>query len=213
MPQLKDKTFAQASDELTNLNLNLRISQEKENSDTVEKGKVIRSEPAYGQEVKKGDSVTLWISEGPKQTEVPQVWGMDIVKALDILERSKLKGDYVYIDSDKPKDEVVTQSEKVGTMVDEGTTIHLEISNGPTEPTTPPTEASKTVNYTIKNLPANETTAYTLAIYKDGAPYLDNIQVQPGTTEIPVVLEGRGVIYFDLYINGEYYDAIRVDFG
>ena len=183
----------------------------------MDKGKITRTDPAAGETIQKGDTVVLWVSEGPEETEVPQVVGMDISKAVDMLTRSNLKYDYDYVDSDMPKDQVVSQSEKKGTKVSVDTEIYLEISKGPTEPTetTEPQKPLRSTNYTIRNLPSatDKPNAYVLSIRQDGAAVLEDMTVDPGTPEITVVLQGRGVEYFDIYIDGTYYDNIRVDFG
>ena len=217
MPDFKNQTAAEASDTITAYKLNIRIQQKTENSKDVEKGKITRTDPAAGETIKKGDTVILWVSEGPEETEVPQVVGMDISKAVDMLTRSNLKYDYDYVDSDLPKDQVVTQSEKKGTKVAVDTEIYLEISKGPTEPTETeaPTKPLHSTNYTIRNLPSatDKPNAYVLSIRQDGVAVLEDMTVDPGTSEITVILQGRGVVYFDLYIDGTYYDNIRVDFG
>ena len=217
IPDFKNQSPAEASDTIAAYKLNIRIQQKTENSKDVEKGKITRTDPAAGETVKKGDTVILWVSEGPEETEVPQVVGMDISKAVDMLTRSNLKYDYDYVDSDKPKDQVVSQSEKKGTKVDVDTEIYLEISKGPTEPTetTEETQPLRSTNYTLRSLPsaADKPDAYVLSIRQNGTAVLEDMTVDPGTSEITVVLQGRGVQYFDIYIDGTYYDNIRVDFG
>lgn len=217
LPDFKNQTPAEASDTITAYKLNIRIQQKTEKSKDVEKGSITRTEPAAGETIKKGDTVILWVSEGPEETEVPQVVGMDISKAVDMLTRSNLKYDYDYVDSDQPKDQVVTQSEKKGTKVAVDTEIYLEISKGPTEPTETeePTKPLRSTTYTIRSLPSatEKTEAYVLSVRQNGTAVLEDITVNPGTAEVSVILQGRGVEYFDIYIDGTYYDNIRVDFG
>ena len=121
------------------------------------------------------------------------------------------------MDSDQPKDQVVTQSEKKGTKVAVDTEIYLEISKGPTEPTETeePTKPLRSTTYTIRSLPSatEKTEAYVLSVRQNGTAVLEDITVNPGTAEVSVILQGRGVEYFDIYIDGTYYDNIRVDFG
>ena len=37
--------------------------------------------------------------------------------------------------------------------------------------------------------------------------------VEPGTTEVPTSLEGKGTEYFDVYVNGKFVDSFKVDFS
>ena len=46
-----------------------------EYSDTVEKGKIIRQEPAAGDVVEKGGTISLVVSKGPQMVEMPDVIG------------------------------------------------------------------------------------------------------------------------------------------
>jgi len=64
MTDLSNRSKEWAEDFLDSLNLNLKFSIKQENNDTVAKGHVIRTEPKEGTELKEGQTVTLWISEG-----------------------------------------------------------------------------------------------------------------------------------------------------
>lgn len=45
-------------------------------SESVPKGQVIRQKPAAGREVRRGDTVSFWVSSGPPQVDVPDVVGL-----------------------------------------------------------------------------------------------------------------------------------------
>lgn len=191
----------------------LELKFTEEASEEIEAGKVIRTEPGKGAIMFAGQTVTVVMSRGSDVvlTKVPQVVGMDISKASSILKDNNLKCEYESVESDAPKDEVLTQDVEKGTMVPEGTVIKLTISLGPqeTEPTDPP-PVSKTV---ILKLPENITVPYTIQVYCGDTALTDEYEVQPGVTEVPMSLNGNGVVYYDFYVNGSRVDSFRVDFS
>jgi beta-lactam-binding protein with PASTA domain len=77
--------------------------------------------------------VTVWVSAGPAggQVDVPNLVGQTQDAALAQLEALKLAGNPQPIDSNKPAGEVVSQSPKPGQLVVEGSTVTLQVSNGP----------------------------------------------------------------------------------
>ena len=202
--------------------MNLEIRVEKEASEDVEEGKIIRTEPGKGATLTAGQTVTLYVSTGSDvvMTTVPEVLGMDIRTAASMLTGKNLKYDYDLVESDKPKDEVIEQDQAKGTEVPEGTVVKLKVSKGPAEttapPTTPPTTepepqvVSKTVTLA---LPSDITVEYQLQIYKGNSPCTEALIVEPGTSEVPVSLEGKGTEYFDVYVNGKLASSFKVDFS
>ena len=200
---------------LTGMNLNIQVVEEA--SETVEEGKVIRTEPRKGATLTAGQTVTLYVSTGSDvvMTTVPEVLGLDISKAVSLLTGKNLKYDYDLVESDKPKDQVIEQDPAKGTEVPEGTMVKLKVSKGPAETTAPPTEpepqvVSKTVTLV---LPADIAVRYQLQIYKGNSPCTEALSVEPGTTEVPTSLEGKGTEYFDVYVNGQFVDSFKVDFS
>lgn len=213
MKDLKDETHANAEAYLKNLaGMNLEVRAEEEASEEIEVGRVIRTEPKAGDTLTAGQTVVLYVSKGSDvvMAKVPQVVGMDIIKASYILKDANLKCDYDYVDSDKPKDQVVKQSVDKGQEVPEQTVIKLEISKGPAE-TPPPTDPTVSKKVTLQ-LPSDITATYIIAVYYQGEQVRDNYEVQVGETEVKVILDGKGVQYFDFYVNGKNVTSFKVDF-
>lgn len=214
MKDLADETRANAEAYLRNLtDMNLNVQAEEEASEEIEAGRVIRTEPKAGDTLTAGQTVVLYVSKGSDvvMQKVPQVVGMDITKAISILKEVNLKCDYDYVDSDKPKDQVVKQSIEKGEEVPEQTVIKLEISKGPAE-TPPPTNPTVSKKVTLQ-LPSDISVPYIIAIYYQGEQVRDNYEVQVGETEVKVVLDGKGVQYFDLYVNGKNATSFKVNFS
>lgn len=214
MKDLKDETHANAEAYLKNLaGMNLEVRAEEEASEEIEVGRVIRTEPKAGDTLTAGQTVVLYVSKGSDvvMAKVPQVVGMDIIKASSILKDANLKCDYDYVDSDKPKDQVVRQSVDKGQEVPEQTVIKLEISKGPAE-TPPPTDPTVSKKVTLQ-LPSDITATYIIAVYYQSEQITDNYEVQVGETEVKVILDGKGVQYFDFYVNGKNVTSFKVDFS
>ena len=61
-------------------------------------------------------------------------------------------------------------------------------------------------------LPTDRTEDYVLSLYQDGKPVMEDTIILAGVVKIDTYLTGSGIEYFDLYINGEFYKTVKVDF-
>ena len=116
----------------------------EEFSDFVEKGKVSRTDPAFGAVLTEGQTVYIYISKGPmiETAEMPYVIGLDYATAKKTLEELGFDNvTFVRKDGKQDKDEVIEQPYKKGEKVDVTTEIVLTISkgNGKETPKTPET--------------------------------------------------------------------------
>lgn len=130
VPALAGKTKSEAKKALEAVDLKLGETKE-ENSDTVAKDKVIRTEPGEGTKLNEGDEVILVISKGKASTDISvrNVIGYTEEEAKKTLQNDGLKVNLTYKKSDQPKGIVVAQSVK-DTKVPSGTTITLTVSSG-----------------------------------------------------------------------------------
>lgn len=78
VPPLVGKSINEAGYFVERANLFLDPETLEENSDTVEKGKITRSEPQEGSAVKEGKSIKIWMSLGPQQVKFPNFKTGDI---------------------------------------------------------------------------------------------------------------------------------------
>lgn len=77
--------------------------------------------------------ITFWfIRKGPPEVEVPKIAGEDLIDGLILLQKKKLKAtiDPRYF-LDQPKNRIVEQHPKPGSIVKEGRDIRLIVSKGP----------------------------------------------------------------------------------
>ena len=142
VPDLENKSEQDARILLEKLNkeYNLELTVEapeelKQFSEEVTEGYVIKTEPAQGEILKKGDTVKLILSKGPdiKPVTVLPFVGMSIDSVLSQLESYKLTcdaADVEVVDSDKPGGTIVWQSPASGETVPEWTTIKFRVSAG-----------------------------------------------------------------------------------
>ena len=190
-------------------------------SDVHDKGKVVSTDPVMDTELTEGQTVIIYVSRGPKP-KMPNVMGMNYATAYQHLTDLGFSNvEPKYVDSDKRKDEVVAQSVAQNTEVDLGTRIVLSVSRGPeetekpTEETEPPTEESTGPDGVAKvvriMLPEREN-AFILGLFQNGNPVRASERIEPGTTYVEVTLTGTGIQTYDVYIDGEKYQTIEVDF-
>ena len=100
-------------------------------STTVDETFVISQTPKPGDRIPKNNFVTIYVSTGPPKTEVPNVVGEQLDRALSDLQDANLKGKTVQVESDKPEGQVISQSPTAGASVKQGETVRLKVSKGP----------------------------------------------------------------------------------
>ena len=135
-PDLYNMTLDEAQRSLDKLNLNIRVNIEDEYSNEVEKGKIISQQPMSGHELKEGETVTLVLSKGPINVYIPNVVGLTLGEAENILKENKLYlGNIKYEYSDNYNEGVViSQDPKSGSQNNkEWATVNVVVSKGKKE--------------------------------------------------------------------------------
>ncbi|ERK30546.1 Stk1 family PASTA domain-containing Ser/Thr kinase [Clostridium intestinale] len=110
-------------------NAGLKVTVNREYSDSIEKGKVIKQDPVGNTEITEDTNVTLTVSQGKKPVNVPKLLGLSKQDAINALNAVGLNGDSNERETtDKNKDgKVIDSSVKEGNSVDAGSTITLTI--------------------------------------------------------------------------------------
>jgi eukaryotic-like serine/threonine-protein kinase len=106
---------------------------ERVNSEAVEPGLVVRSEPGGGTTATKGSTVTLFVSRGPKLIAVPAVVGSQREAAVQRLRSRGLESSISEEESAEPKGRVIRQSPDAGSKVEPGATVAIVVSSGEEE--------------------------------------------------------------------------------
>ncbi|MFC4530975.1 Stk1 family PASTA domain-containing Ser/Thr kinase [Sphaerisporangium dianthi] len=131
IPLVKNQTEDAAKAKLESLGLKVEVVQEF-NSD-VDKGTVIGTEPAAGQQVAKGATVQLKVSKGVKQVAVPDVIGSTVEEATQTLEAGKLNVQVVSVVSAKEQEKVFQTKPAAGEKVDEGAIVKIYVPKTQTD--------------------------------------------------------------------------------
>jgi beta-lactam-binding protein with PASTA domain len=120
----------------------------EEASDTVEAGKVIRTDPVANTPVKPRSKVTIVVSSGVPKVAVPDVVGLLTDAARQTIEREGLKIDvrFTTVPAGSPNvGRVMSQNPLGNVQVGKGTTVVVSVGVAGTSPTTaPPTTAPPT---------------------------------------------------------------------
>jgi serine/threonine-protein kinase len=117
----------------------LTVNRQVENSDTVEAGIAIRTEPPAGDMVEVGSEIALFISAGTERIPVPPVVGMTEEDARQTIQDAGLQVGDVTRRPDPDHDEgIVIESNPVaGVEIGAAIPVHLVVSSGPEEVTIP----------------------------------------------------------------------------
>ena len=130
VPALTSRTVDSAQSALLALAPNLSLVNE--NSTTVTKGLVIRTEPAAGSYLAKGSDLKLFVSLGPKLIAAPTLKGLNVAEATAKLIGAGFKLGPVtsWFDS-APIGQVYDHLGSDGTPIPEGSALELKVSLGP----------------------------------------------------------------------------------
>jgi serine/threonine-protein kinase len=131
VPPLLSKTEAQARDRLDDAGLDVGKVRHAY-SDTVERGKVISTDPGVGDRIRKNDSVSLTVSDGPDTVKLPDVTGYKLDKARTLLEDEGLEPGMVTraFSDEAAKGFVISTKPGSGTTVRAGSAVALVVSKG-----------------------------------------------------------------------------------
>ena len=137
VPNVQGQVDTAAQQLLQGSPYNFVVTLINEANATIEKGRVIRTEPAIGAETPAGSAITVFISTGGNKIAVPQTEGLIEADALSLLATSGLTPEIKYQDvptNDLNIGKVITQGTDAGTLVDPGFIIRLTIGRAVTTP-------------------------------------------------------------------------------
>ena len=190
---------------------------------TEEKGRVVTQSEKAGTTLDVNTHIILEISEGQEiETAVmPDVMKLDSTTAIQALKDKGFAAIETYeVKSDQPAGVVVRQSETSGSVVALSKEILLGVSNGAdykSDSATAPTQAAASgtpqAETVIFNVPVR-TEAYKLIICRKGQAdqQVASGTINPGDFTFTVALTGSGEQEYDLYIDGQYYQSMKVTF-
>ncbi len=132
VPDVSGKSVSDAESILEDAGF--EVDQRQEASDTVEKGKVTRTEPAANAMAERGTEVVVFESTGAQLVKVPDVTGQSSVSASNQLGAAGFKVDPVTEASDTVEANTVIRTEpEAGTDAPKGSTVRMVVSSGQEE--------------------------------------------------------------------------------
>jgi beta-lactam-binding protein with PASTA domain len=114
-----------------------RVREDQRPSSRVRAGLAISTEPPAGRTLERGKIVTLVISSGAKQVEVPSVVGLQQDLAESALRNEGLIVNIEQRDADEPEGQVIAQDPAAGSTVKKHTTVTVVVSTGAGSATVP----------------------------------------------------------------------------
>ena len=209
VPDVSNYTETEATDILKNNGFLVKTT--KTSDPTVEKGNVVKTQPAAHEQAEKGSTVIVIISTGPAANpkEVPNVVNSTYASAKNQLQANGFvvdEANLVYVNSNLPKDTVVSQSPEGGTMAEEGQTIILTLSNGEV--------AKKQATFNVQ-LPSGLVGQQVFNIYDSGGNMVTTTKPIPlSLGSFEVTLEGAGTNekYSVLLEDGTLYASYTINF-
>ncbi len=137
VPEVKGLTSAQAERKLTQAGF--KPTAQSRSSTTVPAGTVIATEPSQGVAVVAGSPVTVFVSSGPPQVDVPEVTGQSEAEARATLRAAGLHAGAVtkLQAPGQAPGTVLSQSPAVGVPVHSGEAVNLVVAKAPQEVTVP----------------------------------------------------------------------------
>ena len=178
-------------------------------NDEVEAGCVISSDPAEGETLHKGDTITLVLSKGKQPIPLINFVGVQLETALGQLEGLGLNPDDVTVTdeySDKPVGEIIRQTPASGSEVQPGDKITFVVSKGPENGG----EAGTGSTTVTVPLPTDREQAY-LELYQDGRLIYEG-EVDCTVGSFTREIEGSGSSKVEAYVDNQRWWSETVTF-
>lgn len=152
-------------------------------SEDVEEGKVVRQSPDGSGKAKEGDTITLWISQGPEPIAVPSVTGKSEEEAKQSLTTAGFKVNTLTEESNSVAKGYVIRQNPAGTAA-KGAEITLYVSSGTADlyrfsTTVSPVDGNPT--YVVLKGPSDEELAHVMVTSYNTTLNVSNMPVSSGT--------------------------------
>jgi serine/threonine-protein kinase len=129
VPDVIDQPEQEAVDEIQDAGF--EVKSKRRTSSDIDEGNVIRTTPSPGLRARQGSTVTIFVSNGPKLTTVPDVIGLSEDAAVATIRDAGLVADTEFEESDQPEGTVISEDPGPGSRIPEGDPVSIGISEGP----------------------------------------------------------------------------------
>jgi serine/threonine-protein kinase len=166
VPNLTGQTGDNARQILEGEQYQFQVTIAQEASDTVESGRVIRTDPGADQVIPVGNPITVFVSSGPAPVTVETVTGLTEAQARATLEGQGLQVTVTNVEVafDSPTaGRVRSQNPTGGQSVPKGSTVALTVDQAGPAPTTTTTTTTTTAPPTTTTTTTTTTTSTTTA--------------------------------------------------
>jgi len=125
----------------------LKGAQKKGRSAAVDEGRVYKQEPAAGTDVKRGDTITYFVSSGEPQVAVPELTNRTQADAQTLLSGVGLVFGTITSETSStvPSGSVIRQDPAAGTKVTKGSAVNVVLSSGSPTPSPSPSPSGVSV--------------------------------------------------------------------
>lgn len=206
-PDLEGKTTDEAKAILEEMGLEMEVDEQTISSEDIEEGKIAAQDPRKGEKVSKGDTITVILSNGKPNGQVPSVVGMNYNKNRDFVEATLENAGYELgvvheVESDAEVGEIISQDPGFGSDLKKGSKVDITISKGTDKVAVPPLtgltldkarEALEKAGLHMGQPKYEESTVYAKNIVIGSSPG-EGTKVENGSTVIITVSKGEPVV-------------------
>ena len=218
VPNLKEKIFDEVVQDETILGDHFTIEIGSTVSDDTPAGTIIGQSPAAGSTVKEEmNTITVTVSSGPeiKSLELPnykdrtRAWAEDDLA----LRNLAVKVQEVYSDSVEAGT-VIAQYPDAGTVVEEGSTVNIQVSKGP-DPATAPKTVTRQVTVAVPMDSGTVNVKVTMdgeVVYENDVTFDSENDPLMNMGSVSFMVTGSGTKVLSVYYNGQLDHTQTVDF-
>lgn len=206
-PDLEGKTTDEAKAILEEMGLKMEVDEQRISSEDIEEDKIAAQDPRKGEKVSKGDTITVILSNGKPNGQVPSVVGMNYNENRDFVEATLENAGYELgvvheVESDAEVGEIIIQDPGFGTDLKKGSKVDITISKGTDKVAVPPLtgltldkarEALEKAGLHMGQPKYEESTVYAKNIVIGSSPG-EGTKVEKGSTVIITVSKGEPVV-------------------
>ena len=191
------------NDDLSILDLVI-VEGESSYDDDVAAGRVLRTDPAAGEPLAEGDTVTLYLSLGPEIKYVPMIpcEGQSVEWVQQQMTVMGLVAEFEAVEGSQPAGTILTQSVKAGTDVAEGSTVTFTYSDG-----------EKLIEETISFQVPESEDRVTVEVFLDNELVFESdLDGDFGLLEVPV-FKKAGTYPLLIYVDGRLRETGEITFS
>jgi len=188
----------------------LEYTEVSVDSDTIQQGYVVRTDPDKNSQVAAGSTVTVYVSRGSdkQMAEVPDVSGKTEDEAVEALKSAGFSPVVSHEQNDSYDDgALIRQTPTAGNMLEKGGEVQLVYCTSDESQAT----AADRLSLMVK-LPQDMENEVTITAERDGE-VVKKISAVPSEKRVwKIVFQGSGTSHISIYIDGNLYAVYELDF-